>query len=576
MYDRYRQKHLQNLLPLFCLLLILTGCDLFGGGTTVHKTQLKAPPSKQTYTIPEIGLENLDLETLDPALAHDPASIRAIQMVFTGLVQLDDQLQVRPQLAQSWSVSDDGLSWTFHLKPHLKFSDGTPLTSADVAYSIDRALQPATQSTIAPIALRLLKNADDLLAGRVTTLIGSSIQTPNDQTVVLITKEKAAYFPAMLTSSCSYIVEQSLIKTYTDKWTDHLGEGGGAGPFKVQQYTHHTSIIYVPNTNYYNAKPQLQKVTTIFYHSADEAYRDYQNNQLDLTTIPTSLTVDKRHKDYYQVPQLWENYYTMNYLAKPFDNIKIRQAFALAIDKQSIADTVWKGSVIPTNHIVPQGMVGYTANLTGPDGTTKLTGNVVKAKDLLQQGLKESNLTSSTDLPAITLSYVSGVDNFDQEVAALIQQWQKVLGVTVTPDPITDYNTLLDKITATTNNSNGLQMWGLGWVAEYPDPQDWLSWQFGQGAFNNNMNYGQNTSSHAAQQQIIQKQMQDADANTTESARLQSYQKAEQDIINDVGWIPISQVTSTFLRTTSIVGITNNGENLIPPDDWAHIYRVQA
>jgi oligopeptide transport system substrate-binding protein len=137
------------------------------------------------------------------------------------------------------------------------------------------------------------------------------------------------------------------------------------------------------------------------------------------------------------------------------------------------------------------------------------------------------------------------------------------------------YNTLLDKVTGSTFNRNGLQMWDLAWIGEYPDPQDWLSLQFGRGVPDNNMNYGQNTSQTATRQQMTQQLLEDADANFQPAARLRTYQQAEQQIVNDVGWLPMEQVTSSFLRTPYIVGIVDNAQSIIPPDDWAHIYRVQ-
>ena len=121
-------------------------------------------------------------------------------------------------------------------------------------------------------------------------------------------------------------------------------------------------------------------------------------------------------------------------------------------------------------------------------------------------------------------------------------------------------------------------MWGLAWVGEYPDPQDWLSLQFGNDSPNNNMNYGQNTSRSAAQQQFTQQQLKTADAtlgNTQQSERISSYQQAEQQIVNDAAWIPIAQVNSLFLRSTTIVGFTDNAQGIVPPDAWASIYRVQ-
>lgn len=558
---------------LLCLMVVLlTACSLFGGNSQPAKP-VKAPPSKQIYIAPLAGIS--DITTFDPALAYDASSISAIQMVFTGLVQLDDKLQVHPQLANSWNISPDGLTWTFHLKPHLKFSDGTPLTARDVIYSIDRALQPTTKSSVAPIYLELIKDADKLLGGTISTLINDSLLAPDNNTVVIMTKKKAPYFLTMLTYPCSYVVEKKLIDTYGANFTDHLAEGGGAGPFKVTQYIHNKEIDFAPNTNYYGPQPQLRKVVFPFYPQVAAAYTDYQAGRVDTTGIPVStFASDKKRSDFHQVLQLWINYYTMNYLVKPFDNIQIRQAFALAIDKTALANNVWKGAVIPTNHIVPQDMPGYNAQLTGPDGTQNLKGNPAMAKTLLQQGLQEEGWSSISQMPAIKLTYASNVSSFGQEVTAMIAMWQKVLGVTVTADPV-DYNTLLDEVTAATGNAQGLQFWGLAWVAEYPDPQDWLTRQFDSGVPNNSMNYGQNTSNDAARQQLTQQQLESADATSPPTARLPVYQKAEQQLVDDVAWMPISQVTAVFLRKPYVVGMIDNEEGQIPPDDWANIYVLQ-
>jgi len=580
----YRDRFL---LFTFCLLpLLLSSCTLFGGANPLPTQQaVKAPSNMQTYTVPIIGTE--DFNTLDPALAHDPSSINAVQMIYTGLVQIDDNLQIQPQLAESWELASDGVTWTFHLQPNLKFSDGTPLTSADVAYSINRALQPQTKSTVAPVYLGLIKDSDRLIAGQISTLIGDSLQTPDQRTLVIITNKKAAYFLAMLTSPCSYVVEQSLINKYGSQSTGHLSEGGGAGPFKVAQYTHRAGIDFIPNPYYYNQHPQLQKVTFTLYHSADQAYQDYQNNKLDMTPVPLSMFAsNQKNQEFHQVPLLWINYYAMNYLTPPFDNIHIRQAFALAIDKQAIANNIWKGTIKATNHIVPLELQGSNPNLTGPDNTKSLSGDLKKAQDLLNQGLHEEGWHSVSEIPQITLTYVSGITTFDQEVSALVARWQQVLKVKVAVNAV-DEGTLLAKVTGATDNPNGLQMWSLAWIdqyPEYPDPHDWLTQQFGQGSPFNNANYGQNTSQNAAHQQLVQQQTDAADANIDAgknvhpeqiAARIQSYQQVEQQIANDVGWLPMEQATATFLRTTSIVGIKDNAEGIIPPNDWANIYRVQ-
>src|SRR5947209_11416833 len=319
-----RKKFTSRLLPIaLCFLaILLTACDLGGGNPQASKL-VKAPANKQIYTMPQVGTSNI---TLDPALvlSADQTSMNAISMIYTGLVQLDDKLQVQPQLAQSWEVSSDGLTYTFHLRHNLKFSDGTPLTSADVAYSIDRALQPATKYSVHTIYLSQVKDSDKLLSGFIPTfmLIGDSLLAPDPNTLVIILKKRAPYFLSMLTYPCSFVVEKRLIDTYQTAFTDHLTEGGSSGPFKVSTYTHGQEIDFVPNTNYYKPLPQLHKVVFPFYQQPDDAYRAYQMGKVDTIGVPVStFASDKKRKDFYQVPLLWINYYTMNYLTKPFTNI---------------------------------------------------------------------------------------------------------------------------------------------------------------------------------------------------------------------------------------------------------------
>jgi len=571
---RFGKKLTSGLFPtLLCLIAMLmvacgggSGNGNGGGGGTVTKA------ANQVFVNPEAGVS--DIATFDPGLSTDLPSIAAIDMVFTGLVQLDDNLKVQPQEAASYSEGSDGLTWTFHLKPNLKFSDGTPLTSQDVVYSIDRALQPAEKSTVGPIYLALIKDSDKLVAGKIKTIIGDSLMTPDPNTVVIVTNKKASYFLDALTYSCSYTLEKSLIDKYGKSFTDHLTTGGGDGPFKVSNYAHGQEIDFVPNPTYYGSKPQLSEVKFPFYKQADTTYRAYQVGQVDLAGVPSAdLQAAKAlpNGQFKQVPQLWINYYTMNYLVKPWDNINIRQAFALAINKTQIVHSVWKDTLIATNHIVPQGMPGYDANLTGPDGTTSTSGNVTKAKQLFQTGMQQEGWTSVSQIPPITLYYPSGSTESDNEVAALQQMWQTALGVSVKAQP-TDFNKLLDDITAATNNPHGIGMWGIAWIADYPDPQDWTTLQFDKGVPNNNMNYGQNNSSNATTQQQVQQALEQADVNPDQTSRLQAYNQAQQQLVNDVAWLPMEQVTNTFVLKPYVKGLVFNPQDLTPPNDWGAVY----
>ncbi|HZU02810.1 MAG TPA: ABC transporter substrate-binding protein, partial [Ktedonobacteraceae bacterium] len=348
------KKLATGFLPIILSLLamLLAAC---GGGASTGPTTSAAPAhasaDKQIYVLPEQGVA--DIATFDPGLSTDSYSIIAIDMVYTGLVQLDDNGAPYDELAASHKLASDGVTWTFTLRDNLKFSDGTPLTSADVAYSINRALLPSEKSITAPIYLALVKDSDKLNAGKIKTIIGDSVLTPDPKTVVIIANKKAAYFLEALTYSCSYVVEKSLVEKWGLSFGDHLadGTGGGSGPWMVSKYAHNKEIDFVPNPNYYGPKPQLKKVIFPFYKVSDTAYRAYQTNQVDYAQrVPTAQLASAQalpNGQFHKVPQLWINYYAMNYLVKPFDNIHIRQAFALAINKDLIVHSIYKDILIP-------------------------------------------------------------------------------------------------------------------------------------------------------------------------------------------------------------------------------------
>ena len=373
-----------------------------------------------------------------------------------------------------------------------------------------------------------------MAGGKIKTIIGDSIKTPDASTVVITASAPVPFFLDALSYPCSYVLEKSLVSKYgTPGFTDHLQEGGGDGPFKVQSYTHSKQIVFVPNPDYFGPIPQLQKVIFPFYKDSDTSYNAYLSNQLDLGAVPIAdYEISKTRSDFQAIPQLWINYYAMNYNVKPFDNIDIRQAFELAINKNVVAQAAWKGSLIPTNHIVPEGMPGYNANLTGVDGAGT-TGNQTRAKQLFATGLKQEGWASVAQMPSVTLTYSSaGNQATKNEISILQQDWQNVLGVSVKIEDI-DFNKLLTNIT-----SNNLQFSGIAWVADYPDPEDWTTLQFDVGSGNNNTNYGQNHSTDAAAQQAVQKQLEAADIDQNQTNPLRRLQLSRAVIGQRRGMAP--------------------------------------
>jgi oligopeptide transport system substrate-binding protein len=567
---------LPTLLVLVAMLVVACGGTGNTGGTTPtpSTTHTKAAQDQQVL-ISNASVGVSDIGTFDPALIADTASNAPIQDVFTGLVQLDDNLIVQPQLAASYSVASDNVTWTFKLKPNLMFSDGTPLTSADVVYSITRALAPATQSPLGLYYLNIIKGATEFNSGKAKTLTG--ISAPDASTVVIVAGKPAAFFLQTMTYPTSYVVEQSVIKKWGMAWTDHLADNGGqggAGPWKVLEYTHGKQIVVVPNTNYYGKKPQLAKVVYPFIKASDTVYQVYQVNGIDMTGIPSAhIETDRHRTDFQQVPQLTNYYYTMNYLQKPFDVTSCRQAFALAVNKDLIVKSVWKNKYVATNHIVPKGEYGYNPNLTGPDGTTSTAGNPTKAKQDLQACMQAQGYGSIANIPPITLTYASsGSQDARNEVAALQQMWQTTLGISVKTDDI-DFNKLVGDQNLGANNP--LQFFaGPGWQADYPDPQDWITLFFDKvsAGSSNSMSFGQNKGPDAAAQQALQLQMEQADVNGDKTAREKAYWAIEQQLVNYVTILPTEQAAVNRLYKPCLQGLVINALDIIPPDSWANIY----
>jgi len=561
-----------TLLLLVAMLLSACGGGASSGNSGSASNGSAAPPDdKQVFRWPQAA--NSDFVSLDPGLIQYADGNYVARTIFSGLVALDAKGIVVDQLAASHQISPDGLTYTFTLKDNLKFSDGTPITSQDVIYSINRTLDPATKSEVA-FYFDLIKGYDEFQAGKVKTLIGSSLLAPDPKTVKIVISKPAGYFLAALTYTASSVVNKKLIDKYGTKWTDHMEEGGTVGPFKVQSYSHTTGLIVIPDSNYFGTKPKLKKIEFELSGDLDTTYKGYQASQYDYTPIPpVNLDAAKSAKGFRTVPELNTWYLALNYLTPPFNNIKVRQAFALAINKDLLNKSVNRGAHKPTNNIIPPNFPAYNPNIKGPDGTSSTAGNPDKAKQLLQEGLQELGIKSAADLPVLT--FTNRNQKLTQDIASsIIQQWQDNLGVKVKQD-VLELAKFNDTIQAAQNNPKGAQIWFAGWGADYSDPQDWLSVFFAKGVSNNQSNYGQNNTSAAAEQQAVQKELQQADASSNQEERFKIYQDAEQKIVNDVGWIPLYHRNINRLINPKVVNYELNGYDQLSAEQWAQVYIAQ-
>ncbi len=580
----HSNKKFPSGLPLtfLCLVgMLLAAC---GGPSVTGGTTAKAPASQQTL---RLALSNSSIPTLDPGQVQDAISSEVIYLLFTGLVKLDDKLTIEPQLAQTYIASPDGLTYTFHLRPHLKFSDGTALTSQDVIYSIYRALSPQISSLngVSLTYLGLIKDAKERTKGTVKSLINDSLLAPDPNTVIIKLNQATGYFLDTLAYPTSYVVEKSVIDKWGPQWTDHLSDNGGQGgdgPFKVQSYNPNTGVTVIPNANYEQAHPQLQKINISLFKGTGPEYQAYQANQVDNTIIPVAnfQQAKTRTGEFHALPTLFITYIAMNYLAKPFDNIKIRQALELALNRDVITQDVFRGEFTPSCHIVPAGMAGYNQKLTCPFGAPT-SGDAAKAKQLFAEGLQEEGLTLAT-FPNITITSQAEHPDVDNAITTAEQMWKNVLGVTTIHETTLQFGQFVQALSNTlgkTPAQGGLQMWYAVWGADYPDPQDWLTLQFGAGSPNNQDNYGQNSSTDAAIQRQTQQQMAAADIMPNGPARYQAYNAPEQQAVNDVAWLSLYQspgaygATGANLRKPYVYGIVDNALGVFcDPNDWAHVY----
>ena len=547
--------------------------------------------------------------TLDPAILSLAADSNTADMLYSGLVTYGSNLQVVPDAATSWEISPDGKTYTFHLRPNLRFSDGTPLTAADFAYSMDRSLDPticaldaqtygpapasaghaAGTNTCTPIAAGYLNyilgaqgringsgGSDQSLVGH-----GKGLDAFDQQTLIIRLSQPISYFLEALTYPTSFPVERSLIEKYPGGlWVDHLDEGGCSGPFQVKSYGGGQQLILIPNHYWeqaWNKQLTLTEVDRPLVTSQEQEYKDYHAGQYDYTEIPPAEYSTAVSQDgFNEIPSLAIEYFGMDVNKPPFDKVEIRQAFDLSLNKQLMVDRILAGGAYPTNHFVPRGMPGYDQGLLNPvDKTDALTGDQTAAAKLIQQVQADCKTAGNTNDWCPYVNSVNGAPLAEVDIRyrlasttrqafsnAAAQTWSQVLGLNV-------QSTGFDGGSSTFYKNVRLdqfQVFAAGWIADYPDPQDWLSLQFStpQIAAGNNLT--------GFSSQVLDKLMGQADINTNQTARMQQYNVIEQQLVDASPEIPYNQAKAYWLQRSWVHGFGLNSLQLMPDINWPGVY----
>jgi peptide/nickel transport system substrate-binding protein/oligopeptide transport system substrate-binding protein len=526
----------QALLLMGVLGLILAGCGS-GGGPGLA--------AKQVLNYPIIGTQ--DIKTMDPALPTDIASAQAIELGFSGLVSLDPRtLQVIPDIATSWDVSNGGKTYTFHLHSGVKFSNGDPVDASTFAYSIDRTLDPNTKSNVATVYLGHIVGANERNAGKIPTIIGTGVVVVDPLTLQINLDAPIGFFLQALTYPTSWAVDKNVVQQYGANWAD--GHAVGTGPFMLKSWQHKVQLTFVQNPNWYGKKVTLTEIDLPLIADTGAAFNRFQAKEADIDNL-----VDSAHysvaralgpKEFFEGPALAINYFAPNSAIAPFNNLTVRQAFAEAVDRDTISNQVLHGFVSPSDHIVPQGMPGYYAGLKG------IPFNPQDAKAKLA-----SIYPDLSKMPAVTLEYPKIAD--DDKVAARLQQdFQTYLGVHINLNPV-DFEQLINDV-----YTYKVQFYLLGWIADYPDPQDWTSLQFVKGAPNNTMNF-----EDAKVDQLTAQ----ADVTQDQAQRFALYGQAEELAVDEVAWIPFSQSKNIYVFQPYVNGFVQDAGGLTPDNVWPNV-----
>ncbi len=440
-------------------------------------------------------------DIIDPQKSSFVNEIAHLRMMYEGLTQLDKDLNTVPGAAKEWKYNADATELTFTLQPDLKYSDGSVLNAARYAYSIKRNINPATAGEYAQITDEI-KGApewrgcgDDAAACEAAAAaLDASIQPLHADgtacaaenvyedaacdTLKLSFSKPAPYFHTVMSLWVTYPAKEENISEGGDIWWTSSKYHVGNGPFILKSLESYVKAVYVPNPNYWGDKAQINIEYSYIADSA-VSFEAYKNNEFDIIgaaaeDIDVIKTDPVLSKELMQYPGSCTYAVMFHQLKEPFTDQKVREAFAMGFDREAWVRDVLAGLGMPTLTWIPPGFPGYDAN-------EKRWGYDPEAA---KAALAASSYGSVDKLPAITLTFSDTPRNRKRN-EWLAQMWKTSLGVDLKLNPVepTTYTSLTKDI------KTAPQTFILGWCADYPDPQNWLSVYWKTGAFGERIGY---------------------------------------------------------------------------------------
>lgn len=413
--------------------------------------------------------------TLDPNLAEDAYSITPVEQLFLGLTNLNNETgEVEPELAESWSVSDDGLVWTFNMRQDAVWSDGTPVTAHDVEYSVKRAVKPETASPYAYV-LYLLKNASAINQTAIPTdtydIDSLGVKALDDYTVEFTLEAPASYFESISSLWTLRPVPSAVIEEFGDAWTDPANIVVN-GPYLLKEWRPNELLIFEKNPTYYNAdQVQIERVEYTVITDQNTELALYESGDLDVigdsaTSLPIEVLMRVREDptlsaELHEGPRASTTYVGFVNTKAPFDNVLVRKAFSAAIDRETIVRDV-VGSGIPATQFAPKGVFG------APDPEVGIGYDAEQA----QAWLAEAGYPGGEGFPTVTYRYFS--NTLEEALAQALQaMWSETLNVNVELEAM-EFPAFLASVRPEVPLDEMPNMYRLGWSADYPDENNWV------------------------------------------------------------------------------------------------------
>jgi len=476
-------------------------------GVSIQPVQ-KPPPTGEAV----LNLYGIDPLTLDPAVSGEMTSHEYIMQIFGGLVCPGDKLEPAPDIAQSWQVSKDGTTYTFYLRQDVRFHDGRQVKADDFKYSWERACAPETRSLTAATYLGDIVGVKAVLSGKTKEISG--VRVVGDYTLEVTIDAPKAYFLSKLTYPTAFVVDRANVEHGGEWWRSP----NGTGPFKLKQWEEGKLLVLEKNELYYR---ELARVNLVAFQLwGGVPMNMYETGEIDVTGAGIDYiekVTDEAgpfYPDLMVVPELSFSYIGFNAIKPPFDDANIRRAFSQAIDKDKLVSLVSKGMMRRADGILPPGMPGYNEKLLGLDY------DIDRAKELIAN----SRYGDVSQLPPITITTMGWGGLISPELEAVIHQWRENLGVEVKvrqlePDRFFYYL-----------GEEKDEMFYIGWVADYPHPQDFLDVLFHTGADNN---YGEYSNPE------VDALLDGAGVEQDSELSLALYQQAEQLLVKDAACLPL-------------------------------------